>query len=141
MTHRVDCLVAFVASLTISELHKAAARMAAPIKAREVEQPPEPPDNPNRRVIGERRTPTAILRLKLVGCGKARYYNCEGLAHGPYWYAYWWEKINSLVFQFIHSPLTSADTNASRSMRVPTATIVRAGKWVTPEWRAGAVRW
>jgi hypothetical protein len=75
----------------LPELHDLAARIAALIE--DMQQPPEPMDNPNRAVVEERRTPTATLRLELVNCGKSACKTCGGRrpAHGPYWYAYWKE--------------------------------------------------
>jgi uncharacterized protein DUF6788 len=90
MTARVDRLAASAARLTVPELHDLAARIAALIEDRE--KPVEPPINPKRVVIEERRTPTATLRLELVACGKGACKSCGGgrrPSHGPYWYAYW----------------------------------------------------
>jgi Family of unknown function (DUF6788) len=93
MRARLDRLEAAAARLTTPELHDLAARIAALIEDRE--KPPEPPINPNRTVIEERRTPSATLRLELVNCGKGACKSCAGgsrPSHGPYWYAYWKDK-------------------------------------------------
>jgi hypothetical protein len=90
MTTHVDRLTSTAAKLSLPELHDLAERIAALIEERE--QQPEPPPNPSRAVVEERKTPTATLRLELVRCGKERCKRCAGgPAHGPYWYAYYWE--------------------------------------------------
>src|ERR1700674_5522400 len=90
MTARVDRLCAAAARLSLPELHDLAGRIAALIA--DMGQPPEPPENPNRAVVEERRTPGGTVRLELVKCGKERCKRCAGgPAHGPYWYAYWKE--------------------------------------------------
>jgi hypothetical protein len=85
MTARVDRLTTSAAKLSLPELHDLAGQIAALIEERE-----RPPENPNRVVIEERRTPGGTLRLELVKCGKGACKRCAGgPAHGPYWYAYW----------------------------------------------------
>ena len=87
MTARVHRLCRAVEELSTAELHDLEAGIAALIEARE--QPPEPPENPNRVVVEERPTADGTWRLELVKCGKDRCKLCAGgPAHGPYWYLY-----------------------------------------------------
>jgi hypothetical protein len=92
MGPRVARIVASATRLTTPELRELAERIAAMIDDRE--KPVEPPINPNRVVVEERKTPTATLRRELVNCGKGACKSCGGgsrPSHGPYWYAYWKE--------------------------------------------------
>jgi hypothetical protein len=73
----------------------------------DAEQPPE--RNPNREIVGERRTPTGTLRFELVKCGKERCKRCAGgPAHGPYWYAYW-KRDGRTRSKYIGKQLPAAD--------------------------------
>jgi hypothetical protein len=40
----------------------------------------------------ERQAGSKIYRLQRVKCGKPNCKCASGEGHGPYWYAYWWEK-------------------------------------------------
>ena len=43
----------------------------------------------NRGVFSAESEPEVKLRRQMVKCGKD---SCTQCPHGPYWYAYWWEK-------------------------------------------------
>ena len=43
----------------------------------------------NRGVFSAENEPEVKLRRQMVKCGKD---SCTQCPHGPYWYAYWWEK-------------------------------------------------
>ncbi len=43
-------------------------------------------------ILEERQAGSRIYRLQRVKCGKPNCKCASGEGHGPYWYAYWWEK-------------------------------------------------
>jgi hypothetical protein len=92
MTFRLERLMQATAALSLADLRSLDAWLHEQIRLAEAAAAREIPQTPRRLVVDERRTPAVVYRRELVDCGKERCHKCsKGPAHGPYWYAYWWQ--------------------------------------------------